>query len=159
MRKLNDQLFPHDFSSQVKKQVNNVPLYIIDLSISTPPSVCQPTKIEVTSSERAMLGYFLAKIHNIDPDLIVGHDTVGFELDILLHRLAHTKVPHWSRIGRLKRSVMPHLSGPGGFRASASERIATAGRMVCDVKISSKELIRCRSYDLTGECVSELCVS
>lgn len=24
------------------------------------------------------------------------------------------------------------------------------GRLVCDVKISAKELIRCKSYDLTG---------
>ena len=97
-----------------------------------------------------MLAFFLAKIHKIDPDLIIGHDMVGFKLDVLLHRLAYTKVPHWSRVGRLKRSMMPRLSGPGGFGISASERIAMAGRMVCDVKISSKELIRCRSYDLTG---------
>jgi DNA polymerase alpha subunit A len=130
VRKLNDQIFPHGFSTQAEKQ---------------------RTKIEVTSSERGMLAFFLAKIHKIDPDLIVGHDMVGFKLDVLLHRLAHTKVPHWSRVGRLKRSIMPRLSGSGGFGTSASERIAMAGRLVCDVKISSKELIRCRSYDLTGE--------
>ncbi|XP_062521858.1 DNA polymerase alpha catalytic subunit-like isoform X2 [Corticium candelabrum] len=129
VRKLNDQLFPHDFTSQVKNY---------------------HTKIEVTSSERAMLAFFVAKIHKIDPDLIIGHDMVGFELDVLLHRLAHEKVPHWSRVGRLRRSIMPRLSGPGGFGVSTGERIAMAGRMMCDVKLSSKELIRCSSYDLTA---------
>ena len=34
--------------------------------------------------------------------------------------------------------------GKGGVGAGAA-----SGRLVCDVKISAKELIRCRSYDLT----------
>ena len=36
-----------------------------------------------------------------------GHDIYGFDLDILLHRLSANKVPHWSKIGRLKRQHMP----------------------------------------------------
>ena len=35
-------------------------------------------------------------------------------------------------------------------KAGNLDRCITSGRMVCDVKISSKELIRCKSYDLTG---------
>ena len=35
-----------------------------------------------------------------------------------------------------------------GFKGS-SVASAACGRLVCDVKISAKELIRCRSYDLT----------
>ena len=31
----------------------------------------------------------------------------------------------------------------------------TCGRLVCDIKISAKELIRCRSYDLS-ELVSQI---
>ncbi|XP_022788586.1 DNA polymerase alpha catalytic subunit-like isoform X3 [Stylophora pistillata] len=61
------------------------------------------------------------------------------------------KIPHWSRLGRLKRSVMPKLSNGGpGRNSSLLDRSVTCGRMVCDVKISSKELIRCKSYDLTA---------
>ena len=30
------------------------------------------------------------------------------------------------------------------------EKAPAVGRLVCDVKISAKELIRCKSYDLTG---------
>ena len=33
---------------------------------------------------------------------------------------------------------------------SASQSLC-CGRLVCDVKLSAKELIRARSYDLTGE--------
>lgn len=36
-----------------------------------------------------------------------------------------------------------------GGRISFSEKSAACGRLVCDVKISARELIRCRSYDLT----------
>lgn len=98
-----------------------------------------------------MLAFFLAKVNKIDPDVLVGHDIYGFELDVLLHRFFANKVPHWSRIGRLRRSIMPRLGGGPGARSSGiAGRMAIAGRLLCDVKISSKELIRCRSYDLKG---------
>lgn len=34
-------------------------------------------------------------------------------------------------------------------RSSFAEKSATCGRLVCDVEISAKELIRCKSYHLT----------
>lgn len=34
-------------------------------------------------------------------------------------------------------------------RGSFAEKSATCGRLVCDVEISAKELIRCKSYHLT----------
>lgn len=46
----------------------------------------------------------LANIQRADPDIIVGHNFVGFDLDVLLHRMKALKVDQWSRIGRLKRS-------------------------------------------------------
>jgi hypothetical protein len=38
-----------------------------------------------------------------------------------------------------------------GSKGGFAERTATCGRLVCDVKVSSQELLRCKSYDLTGE--------
>ena len=111
-------------------------------------------KVEVLPTERALLGFLLAKIHKVDPDAIVvsigcsvcnfaignlcppsrmdvtfiyircrvlysssftslslqGHDIYGFDIDILLNRINANKIPHWSKIGRLKRSVIPKLS-------------------------------------------------
>lgn len=46
-----------------------------------------------------------------------------------------------------KRELIPNCSsqGRGGF----AEKSAACGRLVCDVEISAKELIRCKSYHLT----------
>ncbi|XP_072901729.1 DNA polymerase alpha catalytic subunit isoform X1 [Hemitrygon akajei] len=102
-------------------------------------------KVEIAATERTLLGFFLAKVHKIDPDVLVGHDIYGFDLDVLLQRINSCKVPHWSKIGRLRRSAMPKLGGRGGF----AEKNAACGRLICDVEISAKELIRCKSYSLT----------
>ncbi len=61
-----------------------------------------------------MLGYFLAKLHRADPDLIVGHNLTGFGFEVLQHRLGACQVPQWSRIGRLKRKDMPKVRREGG---------------------------------------------
>uniref|UniRef100_A0A4W6CIR1 DNA polymerase n=1 Tax=Lates calcarifer TaxID=8187 RepID=A0A4W6CIR1_LATCA len=102
-------------------------------------------KVEIAATERTLLGFFLAKMHKIDPDVLVGHDIFGFDLEVLLQRINMCKVPHWSKIGRLRRANMPKLGGRGAF----AEKSATCGRLVCDVEISAKELIRCKSYHLT----------
>uniref|UniRef100_A0A8C0JZW2 DNA polymerase n=1 Tax=Canis lupus dingo TaxID=286419 RepID=A0A8C0JZW2_CANLU len=119
-----DCIFPYTFKDYIKEK--NV-------------------KVEIAATERTLLGFFLAKVHKIDPDIIVGHNIYGFELEVLLQRINVCKVPHWSKIGRLKRSNMPKLGGRSGF----GERNATCGRMICDVEISAKELIRCKSYHLS----------
>uniref|UniRef100_I3KAC7 DNA polymerase n=1 Tax=Oreochromis niloticus TaxID=8128 RepID=I3KAC7_ORENI len=119
-----DCIFPYDFKEAVRKKNG---------------------KVEIASTERTLLGFFLAKMHKIDPDVLVGHDIFGFDLEVLLQRINVCKVPHWSKIGRLRRSNMPKLGGRSAF----AEKNATCGRLVCDVEISAKELIRCKSYHLT----------
>uniref|UniRef100_A0A8B9Q979 DNA polymerase n=1 Tax=Apteryx owenii TaxID=8824 RepID=A0A8B9Q979_APTOW len=122
--KPNDCIFPYDFKEAIKNK---------------------NAKVEIAATERTLLGFFLAKIHKIDPDVVVGHNIYGFDLEVLLQRINVCKVPHWSKIGRLRRSNMPKLGGRGGF----AERNAACGRMICDVEISAKELIRCKSYHLS----------
>jgi DNA polymerase alpha subunit A len=39
----------------------------------------------------------------IDPDVICGHNFLGFDLDVLLHRMEYHKIAHWSKLGRLNR--------------------------------------------------------
>lgn len=75
-------------------------------------SRCQ-TKIEKSDTERALLAFLLAKIHKIDPDIVVGHDIFGFDLSILIHRISANKIPHWSRLGRLRRTQMPKFTVSG----------------------------------------------
>ncbi|KAM4605996.1 DNA polymerase alpha catalytic subunit [Polymixia lowei] len=122
--KPNDCIFPYDFKDAVRKKNG---------------------KVEIAATERTLLGFFLAKMHKIDPDVLVGHDIFGFDLEVLLQRINVCKVPHWSKMGRLRRVNMPKLGGRGSF----AEKSATCGRLVCDVEISAKELIRCKSYHLT----------
>ncbi|XP_054706235.1 DNA polymerase alpha catalytic subunit-like [Uloborus diversus] len=125
LTKPSDAIFPYDFKEAILKYNN--------------------TKVERVDSERSLLIYLLAKINKLDPDLIMGHDVLSFVLDILLHRMVVHKVPNWSRIGRLRRAGMPRLNNAQG---GVMEKNSTCGRLLCDVKISSKELIRCKSYDL-----------
>ena len=42
----------------------------------------QGFNVEISASERAMLAYFLAKLHRADPDIIVGHNLSGFALEV-----------------------------------------------------------------------------
>ncbi|XP_028403714.1 DNA polymerase alpha catalytic subunit-like [Dendronephthya gigantea] len=124
-----DSMFPYDFKNVLKKQEMNV---------------------EICPTERSLLGFFMASLLKLDPDVIVGHDISSFDLNILLHRISACKIPNWSRMGRLRRQVMPKLTvgSKGGF----AERTATCGRLICDVKCSAQELIRSKSYDLTELC-------
>ncbi|XP_029313854.1 DNA polymerase alpha catalytic subunit isoform X1 [Cottoperca gobio] len=126
-----DCIFPYDFKDAVRKKSG---------------------KVEIAATERTLLGFFLAKMHKIDPDVLVGHDIFGFDLEVILQRINVCKVPHWSKIGRLRRVNMPKLGGRGAF----AEKSATCGRLVCDVEISAKELIRCKSYHLTELAVQVL---
>jgi len=61
-------------------------------------------------------------------------------MDVLLHRIAASKISQWSKLGRLKRATIPKFAARSG---------AAVGRLILDTMISAKELIRCRSYDLT----------
>ena len=71
-------------------------------------------------------------------------------------------MPHWSRLGRLKRSVMPSMPSSNQKTANSyssstnnlitQQRVQTvcSGRLLCDVMLSAKELLtKCKSFDLT----------
>eukprot|EP01125_Pyxidicula_operculata_P001397 TRINITY_DN11290_c0_g1_i1.p1 TRINITY_DN11290_c0_g1~~TRINITY_DN11290_c0_g1_i1.p1 ORF type:complete len:1462 (-),score=412.66 TRINITY_DN11290_c0_g1_i1:67-4452(-) len=114
--------------------------------------------VHIQANERALLGILLGKIQLIDPDVIVGHNFLGFDLDVLLHRMKDEEIPNWSRIGRLQRSKMPVLqAGAGGAGESTqSERQAMMGRLVCDTYLSCKEFIKQKDYKLSTLAKSQL---
>ena len=107
-------------------------------------------KIEFVEDEKALLNYILSKIHSIDPDVIVGHNILGFDLDVLLHRMQKLRVSNWSKIGRLIRTEFPRLQkGAGGTGNSYhEEKSVLAGRLPCDTYINSRELVRLKNYTL-----------
>ncbi|GLJ35374.1 hypothetical protein SUGI_0711430 [Cryptomeria japonica] len=106
------------------------------------------------SSERALLNRLMIKLHQLDPDVLVGHNISGFDLDVVLHRAQTCKVPSnmWSKIGRLKRSIMPKLSkgnNSSGMGATPGLMACIAGRLLCDTYLSARELLKEVSYSLT----------
>ena len=130
-------------------------------------ALTKPSNAKLCGSERALLAYLLCKIQALDVDIIVGHDLFDFNFDILLNRCVVKKAPHWSRLGRLKRSVVPssgntHSSSQKNQHMAANHNGATknliiqqciqtvcSGRLLCDIMLSSKELLtKCKSFDL-----------
>jgi hypothetical protein len=62
-----------------------------------------------------------------------------------------TQVPSWSRLGRLKRTTFPKLTGGGhsyGGGASQGALAVLAGRLLCDTYLSARELVREVDYTL-----------
>ncbi|KAF9908957.1 DNA-directed DNA polymerase alpha catalytic subunit pol1 [Linnemannia zychae] len=118
-------------------------------------------KIHKQPSERVLLNLLLANIFRTDPDVIVGHNFVGFDLDVLLHRMKHTKADHWSRIGRLRRTIWPKLqAGAGGMGdTTAQEKGIVSGRLMCDTYLGAKEHLRAKSYGLTNLVAMQLGVN
>lgn len=109
------------------------------------------SKIDVLPHEKALLNCFVANLHKFDPDVIVGHNVIDFDLDVLLQRMKSNKVDFWSRIGRLRRTVLPKLqNGAGGTGDSSyAERQIASGRLLCDTYRAAKDLINAKSNSLT----------
>ena len=111
------------------------------------------------SSERGLLSFLLAKLQQLDADVIVGHNIAGFDLDVLLHRLQANKVPHWSRVGRLKRNRFPNLGGGGnsyGGGAGLGALSCLAGRLLADTYLSARDFVKEVSYTLTALAKNQL---
>ncbi|CAB3401796.1 unnamed protein product [Caenorhabditis bovis] len=97
-----------------------------------------------TANEKALLTLFLAKLNQIEPDIIVGHDLSAM-VSILVSRLEKLKIPNWSRMSRLKRTI--NIGKVGHSKAGQWE--LTAGRLLLDSKLAAMELMKSRSYDIS----------
>ncbi|CAL5369484.1 unnamed protein product [Camellia sinensis] len=138
VRKLDGGIFPMGFAKEINDRNSKAGSNIISIE----------------SSERALLNRLMIELHKLDSDVLVGHNISGFDLDVLLHRAQACRVPSnmWSKIGRLKRSVMPKLTkGSTIFGSGASPGIMSciAGRLLCDTYLCSRDLLKEVSYSLT----------
>ncbi|EFH42976.1 hypothetical protein ARALYDRAFT_332862 [Arabidopsis lyrata subsp. lyrata] len=109
--------------------------------------------LSIENSERALLNRLFLELNKLDSDVLVGHNISGFDLDVLLQRAQACKVQSsmWSKIGRLKRSFMPKLKGNTNFGSGATPGLMSciAGRLLCDIDLCSRELLKQVSYSLT----------
>ena len=55
-----------------------------------------------------MIDAFIGKVFLVDPDIFVAHNLCGGMFDLLLARIQHHKINHWSRIGRFKKVNIPN---------------------------------------------------
>lgn len=55
--------------------------------------------IQTMPNERALLSLFFQKLQQEDPDVLVAHNLMGFDFDILLSRAVHLKLGTWSKVG------------------------------------------------------------
>ncbi|XP_052195502.1 DNA polymerase alpha catalytic subunit [Diospyros lotus] len=138
VRKLDGGIFPMGFTKEVNDRNSKAGANVIS----------------VESSERALLNRLMIELHKLDSDVLIGHNISGFDLDVLLHRAQACRVPSsmWSKIGRLKRSVMPKLTKGGtifGSGASPGIMSCVAGRLLCDTYLCSRDLLKEVSYSLT----------
>lgn len=62
-----------------------------------------------------------------DPDVLVGHDFISDDMEIILQRLKEKETEHWSRICRLRRGGKISIGKQG-----TNVRLLT-GRIVCDL--------------------------
>lgn len=95
----------------------------------------------------------MIELHELDSEVLVGHNISGFDLDVFLHRVQACRVPStmWSKIGHLKRSTMPkHTKGSSVFGWGASPGIMSciSGRLLCDTYLCSRDLLKEVSYSL-----------
>ena len=85
----------HHLHSQVSAGVGALPLDLRDFIASKPKL---GDTLKPMPNERALLSFLVSRIANLDPDVIVGHNICGFDMDVLLHRIAHNNVQNWVRV-------------------------------------------------------------
>ncbi|XP_026394591.1 DNA polymerase alpha catalytic subunit-like [Papaver somniferum] len=137
VRKLEGGIFPMGFAKEIADR-NAKAVSTINLAAE--------------GSERALLNRLMLELYKLDTDIFVGHNISGFDLDLLLHRAKAYNISSWSKIGRLKRSVMPKLTKAGtiyGSGASPGIMSCIAGRLLCDTYLCSRDLLKEVSYSLT----------
>ena len=76
---------------------------------------CSDSKIETAVNERALLNLLMSRLHRLDPDVILGHNIRGFDLDVLMRRMEHNKVEVWSKVSMVVLSGWPGWSGWSGW--------------------------------------------
>ena len=107
--------------------------------------------VEVVPNEPALLNNFLTRLLRLDPDVIVGHDIMGFGLDVLISRMNARRSREWSRLGRLiqRRDLTQVVKNNSSSQWFKSEAIA--GRLVLDTYSHAKELLlKEKDYSLSA---------
>jgi len=118
--------FPRDFDVEVKAKM---------------------PQLKQMANERALLSMFVNQIGTWDPDVLVGHNAWGHDIQILLGRCVEHKIRLWSKLGRHRKIEIPSKAH---FTSGKDWAIADAlaGRILCDTYLSAKEHLHETTYSL-----------
>ncbi|XP_028966378.1 DNA polymerase alpha catalytic subunit [Galendromus occidentalis] len=101
-------------------------------------------KIKPCENERMLISQLNSQMTKCDPDIIVGHDASSFTLPAILTAMERHKIVKPSALSRLCRSNIQSVN------VSKLDRTQLLpGRVICDTKLSAKELIQAKSYELS----------
>ena len=82
------------------------------------------------------------KIQVADPDIIVGHAIKDHDLDVMMHRMAASKVNTWSKLGRLKLSKVPRAYQRGANSGLKNFQRVSPGRLIVDTYHCAKDVLQ-----------------
>jgi DNA polymerase Pol2 len=111
-------------------------------------------QLQKMANERALLSRLLVQLGAWDPDVLVGHNAWGYDIQVLLGRCVDLKISMWSKIGRRRKLGVPQRKDH--FSSDWAIMEALHGRLLCDTYLSAKELLRETTYSLTNLAQSQL---
>lgn len=98
------------------------------------------------ANERALLEWLAQQLGEVDADMMLGHNFLGFTLDTLLRRYQELNVAGWSTIGRLDLKRLPRLQGAA--TNVNQEKETCIGRLVVDSYSLAREHYKTVNYKL-----------
>ncbi|KAJ1512226.1 DNA polymerase alpha catalytic subunit [Coelomomyces lativittatus] len=132
------------FSTSFADDRKMEPVHHLTVARSPPGSMMIPmistNEIKVHQNEKSLVNQFMANLQVQDPDILLGHNLVGFDVDLLMSRLKFMNHSGWSKVGRLRRAHFPKATYYRQF---------FSGRLLLDTYLAAKELIASsKSYSL-----------
>ena len=112
-------------------------------------------QLQKMPNERALLSRLFAQIGSWDPDIVVGHNALGFDMEVLLSRCVDLKVSTWSKIGRRRKMQLPNKNRFASGKDWAIKE-ALSERLLCETYVSAKEHLRETTYSLTNLASTQL---
>ena len=105
-----------------------------------------PNHVQVYDSERVLLTNLVNRVYAHDPDIILGHNIYGADLELLARRCLFHGLPLWHKLSRLKR---PKTQKPPCSNTRQQQqqnclwggRVMSVGRLVCDTYLQARELL------------------
>ena len=112
-------------------------------------------QLQKMPNERALLSRLVTQIGIWDPDVLVGHNAWGHDMQVILARCVEHKVKTWSKMGRYRKMELPNKSY---FSSGKDWAIgdALSGRLLCDTYLAAKEHLRETTYSLKNLAETQL---